>query len=111
MPFTRCAPPRRDWSRANHRRAAILNWASFQTPDDTEVVPPSRFLQNPCLQAWHGHLARVPWAGRPCHEGFCKSFNSKELEGRAPSRPDEDAKLRIANRRGYDASHASPGSP
>ena len=18
---------------------------------------------------WHGHLARVPWAGRPCHEG------------------------------------------
>jgi len=23
----------------------------------------------PRLQVWHGHLARVPWAGRPCH-GF-----------------------------------------
>jgi hypothetical protein len=22
---------------------------------------------------WHGHLARVSWAGRPCHEGFCKT--------------------------------------
>ncbi len=26
----------------------------------------------PGSQAWHGHLARVPWAGRPCHEGFCR---------------------------------------
>ncbi len=23
----------------------------------------------PCVQAWHGHPARVSWAGRPCHEG------------------------------------------
>jgi hypothetical protein len=21
------------------------------------------------VQAWHGHPARVSWAGRPCHEG------------------------------------------
>jgi len=24
-----------------------------------------------CLQLWHGHLARVSWAGRPCHEHKC----------------------------------------
>ena len=30
-------------------------------------------LVESCLQVWHGHLAYVSWAGRPCHEGFCKS--------------------------------------
>jgi len=32
--------------------------------------------KTPCLQVWHGHLARVSWAGRPCHEGFCKSLGN-----------------------------------
>ena len=30
-------------------------------------------------QVWHGHLARVSWAGRPCHEGFCKTSASLRL--------------------------------
>ena len=84
----------------------------------------SRLLQNPCLQAWHGQLARVLWAGRhggrpsiiensgtgslPVSYGpddtevsiIANKGNAMELEGRAPSRPEADAKLRIAGK-GY----------
>ena len=27
---------------------------------------------------WHGHLARVSWAGRPCHEGFSRASDMAE---------------------------------
>ena len=37
-------------------------------------------LTNPRLQVWHGHLARVSWAGRPCHEVL------QDLETSAQSR-------------------------
>jgi len=32
-----------------------------------------------CLQMWHGHLARVSWAGRPCHvlAGFRGDLDAK----------------------------------
>jgi signal transduction histidine kinase len=31
--------------------------------------------KTPCQSKWHGHLARDSWAGRPCHEEFCKRLS------------------------------------
>ena len=34
---------------------------------------------------WHGHLARVSWAGRPCHEGFSRASDMAEGSFVAPA--------------------------
>ena len=55
------------------------NFRTLELPNSRTPLPPylPRLLQNPCRHTWHGHPARDPsWAGRPCHEGFCKRLNS-----------------------------------